>query len=104
MFASAALFSGQPLPFGGLSNEKELALSCPPEFKNGSHWSDYATLSSMKGANAAGWKWKSDDEAVRSNQSACFNGLLGTFDLSHEDKAAVAGWMLSEMLSEVPPI
>ena len=32
----------------------------------------------------------------------CFQGVLGTFGLRHEDKEAVAGWMLSEMLAEVP--
>lgn len=29
-------------------------------------------------------------------------GLLQTFDIPHEDKESVAGWMLSEMLNEIP--
>ena len=99
---TSPLFAGQPWPLGGLSNERELAKTCPPKFKNGNAWSSYASRVFFGGANIANWKWKSDDEAVRRHQKGCFHGLLGTFDLKHEDKEAVAGWMLSEMLTEVP--
>ena len=102
MAESSALFSGRPLPFGGLSNEKELLAACPQEFRDGNRWSDYALTCFMEGGNAADWAWKSDDESERRRQRACLLGLLGTFELSHEDKAAVAGWMLSEMLAQVP--
>ncbi len=100
--ATSPLFAGNGQPFGGLSNERELAKLCPPEFKRGNPWSSYASRVFFGGANIANWKWKSDDEAVRRHQKGCFHGLLGTFDLKHEDKEAVAGWMLSEMLTEVP--
>ena len=53
-------------------------------------------------SNSANWKWKSAETATRRHQRGCFSGLLGTFGLPHQDKTAVAGWMLSEMLSEVP--
>ena len=38
----------------------------------------------------------------RQRKLSCFKSLLGSFDIKHEDKEAVAGWMLSEMLTEVP--
>ena len=96
------LFTGQPQPLGGLSNEDELAKACPDKFKSGNSWSDYAMQLFFKGGNISNWKWKSDDKAERNRQMGCFRGVLGTFSLRHEDKEAVAGWMLSEMLTEVP--
>ena len=102
MTTTIQLFAGQPEPFGGLSNERDLAKACPPEFKKDNAWSSYASRVFFNGANIANWKWKSTDEAVRRHQKGCFHGLLGTFDLSHQDKEAVAGWMLSEMLTETP--
>ncbi len=97
-----ALFTGKPEPFGGLSNERELAKQCPPEFKKTNKWSDAAMRLFFSGGNIAHWKWKSEDPEERKKQKQCFTSVLGTFDLKHEDKEAVAGWMLSEMLSEVP--
>ena len=96
------LFAGQPEPLGGLTNEDELARLCPDEFKDDNQWSHYAMQLFYRGGNIANWKWKTDDLQTRCRQRACFNGLLVTFGLSHEDKTSVAGWMLSEMLSEVP--
>ena len=99
---ATGLFAGQPQVLGGLSNEDELARACPVEFKNRNPWSNYAMRLFYSGGNIANWKWKSNDEAERSRQMGCLHGLLGTFGLPHEDKGAVAGWMLSEMLAEVP--
>lgn len=99
---TSPLFAGNGQPFGGLSNERELAKLCPPEFKRDNPWSGYANRVFFEGANVANWKWKSDDEAVRRHQENCFHSLHDTFNLSHKDKEAVAGWMLSEMLTEVP--
>jgi len=96
------LFAGEPQILGGLSNERELAELCPDEFKNGNAWSSYAMTLFYRGGNIGNWKWKSDDKEICSHQIGCFKGLLGTFDLRHEDREAVAGWMLSEMLTEVP--
>ena len=96
------LFSGKPGFFGGLSNEAELAQACPKEFKTSNPWSDYARRLFYTGGNIANWQWKSEDEDERNHQRACFNGFLGTFGVSTQDKYAVSGWMLSEMLTEVP--
>jgi hypothetical protein len=96
------LFAGHPGILGGLSNEDELAKLCPKEFEKNNPWSDYAMKLFFCGGNIANWKWKTDDTVTRRHQRDCFSGLLGTFELSHNDKTAVAGWMLSEMLAEVP--
>lgn len=96
------LFSGNPEPLGGLTNEDELAEACPKEFQQDNPWSDYASKLFFLGGNIKNWKWKSEDKQVKNRQFACFRGLLGTFGLPHENKEAVAGWMLSEMLTEVP--
>jgi hypothetical protein len=99
--AASLLFDGRPNPLGGLSNEDELARECPDEFKDENPWSSYAMKLFFFGGNITNWKWKSGDPAKRSRQTRCFRGLLGTFNIPH-DKEAVAGWMLSEMLTEVP--
>jgi hypothetical protein len=96
------LFAGKPEMLGGLSNEDELAKLCPGEFKRDNPWSDYSRKVFFLGANISNWKWKSANPNIRKHQHACWYGLLGTFGLSRENKEAVAGWMLSEMLSEVP--
>ena len=97
------LFSGEAMPLGGLSNEEELVKLCPREFYEPSNpWSTLGMKIFHKGAVISNWKWKSDDLEVKEDQAACLHGLLGTYNIGHHDKRAVAGWMLSEMLSEVP--
>ncbi len=96
------LFAGKPEIFGGLTNEDELAKKCPEYFQQYNPWSEYAMKLFYNGGNIKNWKWKSDDDKVKGRQFACFSGLLGTFGIRHEDKEAIAGWMLSEMLQEVP--
>lgn len=96
------LFAGQPGLLGGLSNEEELAGACPSEFRKYNPWSEYAMQLFYRGADISDWKWKSENESERKWQSLCFNALLATFGVSHRDKEVVAGWMLSEMLTEVP--
>lgn len=99
------LFSGKPSPFGGLSNERELVKICPEDFKNNwtsNKWCNYASKLFFSGGSIKNWKWKTIDTADREIQLRCFYGLLGTFGIPHESKEAVAGWMLSEMLEELP--
>lgn len=96
------LFNGSPNFFGGLSNEEELAEECPAEFKEDNTWSEYAMKLFFGGGNISNWEWLSEDIEECKKQMACFHGLMGSFDLPHEDKEAVAGWMLSKMLKKVP--
>lgn len=96
------LFSGKPMVFGGLGNEVSLAQKCPEEFQRNNPWSNYAMDIFFQGGNIKNWEWKSEDDEIKAKQLACFHGLLGTFELSRQNKQAVAGWMLSEMLQSVP--
>lgn len=96
------LFEGTPAPMGGLSNEDALVRACPEEFKRDNPWSDLASKVFFLGVDASKWKFKSTDKDEKRKQMLCFRGLLETFGIAHQDKEAVAGWMLSEMLAEVP--
>jgi len=96
------LFDGMVFPFGGLSNQKDLLLCCPEEFREQNPWSDYANKLYLCYGDISNWKWKSDDEDVRRNQDDHFFGILGTVAMKAEHKNAIAGWMLSEMLDEIP--
>jgi hypothetical protein len=97
------LFSGSPAFFGGLSNERELIPLIPDQFRR--HDNPYTRLANLiffNGANMAVWPFRSTNEAERIRQKRCLRAVLSGFDLSHEDKEALGGWMLSEMLTEVP--
>ncbi len=67
-----------------------------------SPWKKYASRIFFRGCKTGNWKWKPNSNIVRENQMNCLNGILSGFELSHQDKESVAGWMLSEMLEEVP--
>jgi len=96
------LFSGEPGFFGALSNERELVNACPAWFKWDNDWSVYVARLLFHGGQTTNWKWKSSNEAERRHQDACFQAILNTYCLSHDEKRAVAGWMLSEMVVRVP--
>jgi hypothetical protein len=96
------LFSGTTDMRGCLSNERELLELCPDEFHGDNAWADYAFWSYFAGGATIHWKWKSSDSGVKDRQFACFMALLKTCDLDWLDRDAIAGWMLSEMLEEIP--
>jgi len=99
------LFSGKPEIGGGLSNEQELVKICPKNFKKEWHhnkWCDAAMTIFFSGGKIGHWKWRSQDEEEKKHQLLCFRSLISGWGLPHEDKTAVAGWMLSEMLIEIP--
>src|ERR1700733_4783346 len=77
-----------------------LVMACPDRFKDDidNHWSDYAMKLFYHGGVTEHWKWKSNNEAERDHQKRCFISVLTSPHLDHEDKEAVAGWILSEML------
>lgn len=99
MTTTAQLFSGTALGFGGLSNEKELVIACPQEFKTGNRWTYLAGLF-VSGEKKPALKWVSSDEAERRRQWDCFRGIISSLDMSFQDKIAVAGWMLSVITTE----
>jgi len=97
------LFSGKPNFFGGLSNERDLVPLIPTEFRNHRNpWTALASSVFFRGANIAGWSFRTVNQEIRTQQLACFKAALSGFDLQHEDKEALCGWMLSEMLTELP--
>ena len=101
MIVSAILFSGSALGFGGLSNENDLVIACPEEFKKGNRWTYLAGLFAS-GEKKPALKWVSNDEVERRRQWDCFRGVISSIALSFEDKIAVAGWMLSVITTENP--
>ena len=101
-FEKAHLFAGKPGFLGGLSNERELVRHCPADFKRGNKWTKAASTIFFRGADPSKWAWRTTDRGERQKQLACLRGALMGFDLKHEDKEAICGWMLSEMLTEVP--
>lgn len=97
------LFGGTPGALGGLSNERELLKQIPAEFRNHHNpWTSYANSVFFNGANTAEWEWRSSVPLEIRHQRQCFHAALSGFDLQHEDKEALCGWMLSEMLTGVP--
>jgi len=97
------LFLGTPSRFGGLSNEDDLAANTPAEFRKSSNpWTKAANTCFFLGADTRLWKWRTTEPEDRLEQLACFKAALSGWDLSHEQKEALCGWMLSEMLTEVP--
>lgn len=102
---TAELFSGERLPRGGLSNEQELARSCPrPFFNLENPWHAYVGDASLWGWNESSWKWQSPDAEVQVRQKNCLEALLDgdRRNLTITIRNAIAGWMLSEMLTDVP--
>ena len=98
---TAPLFAGRVLPHGGLSNEAELIIDCPREFRQDNDWSVFIRMMYTAGADRSGWKWKSRSKTEKKKQFICFGALLKA-RIMPEDRVAVAAWMLSEMLVEVP--
>ncbi len=99
------LFKGTPGLLGGLSNEAELQKKCPEKFRSdwtSDPWCEAASSIFYNGCFPLVWKYKVTDKKEMEKQFTCFHSLLKGFGLKHEWKIAIAGWMLSEMLEEVP--
>gem|GEM_PF-1311008 len=99
-------FTGHPdIDFVGLTNEKDLVKICPDEFKQNNPWTKYASHFFKKDGRmiiATHWKYKSGTEEERRHKLFCFEALLASTYLSSTQKTSIAGWMLSEILEEVP--
>ena len=95
-------FVGKALPFGGTSADHELDAALPDEHLSG-EWSDFAQKLFFEGSDGVNsWPFVDDDAEVVQQKLNLLRGLLGSFELDHERKMAVGGWMLSEMLATVP--
>lgn len=94
--------------FGGVPNLDELRSACPSEFKaSNTCWS--------QAANAifyTGWTDERQERAMElfiaeeaetmRGQVDYFNTVLGCYELPHNDKSAICGWLLSLMFRECP--
>lgn len=102
--ARMELFAGKPGFLGGLSNEQDLVRYIPEKFKtwHGNDWTRFAENIFFRGEDMSKWVWRSNDLEERKRQRACLRAALGGWDLPHEQKVMLCGWMLSEMLTEVP--
>lgn len=99
-----ALFAGEPISSGGLTNEKELVRICPETFRRGNEWSHLAIILKHKEYETFNWRWKSKDPHEQHHQLERLQAILRSFGLRLEDIYAVAGWMLSEMLTQIPEL
>lgn len=103
MNQSSSLFDGKILGPGNVSNEKELTVLCPKEFFDSENpWSLCAAFFILHGTKMLGWKWKTQDYKVRVQQALHLEEIMASPTLEHDHRQAIAGWMLSEMLREVP--
>lgn len=97
------LFSGTAKVFGGVTNEAELDKTCPGEFRDPRNpWNAYVRYLLEPGSNKRASKFKSNNLEEINKQIGLFKAIIRSFDLSRESKIAVASWMLSEILEEIP--
>ena len=65
-------------------------------------WLRYIKDVFLRDFNTSGWKWKSENKEVQKMQLNFFSIIFMASRLPLERRVAIAGWMLSEMLKEVP--
>jgi hypothetical protein len=90
--------------FGGkinLLDMNQALRDCPAEFKNGSDWSTYVGKC-INGLHTADWKWKIPSGDERGIWLGRLAFLLYSPKFRIEDRICIGGWMLSEMLKEIP--
>ncbi len=103
-------FTGHPdIDFIGLTNEEELAEICPEDFKQDNPWTKYASHFVKKDVKRRNrliitthWRYKPGTEEERRHKLSCFTTILASPNLHFKQKIPIAGWMLSEILEEVP--
>lgn len=93
--------------FGNIPNYSEVLEACPKEFFSNRYneWSEFAMKIFFKGLTKdefAQLVFKSNDANVQTAQLTYLQAWLGSYVPRHEDKEAVCGWLLSEMLTECP--
>lgn len=96
-------FNGTLAGMNGVSNEEELAKSCPSEFsmmKN--EWLVYAHCMMFGQCSLMGWKWKSPEKMVQDKQYELFIAIYGSNSLNTKEKARILAWMASEMIAKIP--
>ncbi len=88
---------------GEIKNLEILTSACPKVFHAGNRWVKYARKWEISRRQQDWWKWKATEKEVRNHQ---FKVLLAVQQsgLEDESRLALEGWMLSEMLEEIPRV
>lgn len=105
MTIGEAPFIGDVLPFGGLTTDAELDAQLPDEFL-GSDWCRIAHdifAGEFDYDNISGWRFVDEDPGVIVKKMKLIYGLLGSFELRHERKLGVGGWMISSLVGGEMP-
>lgn len=96
------VFQGRPKVHGGVSNIENIIKKCPTSFYQKNYWSDFINIIIYRdNYDQVSWPWKSKDNNTRQHQFSYLFGLIHA-PINIEDKLAVAGWYLSEILKSVP--
>jgi hypothetical protein len=98
------MFEGELIK-GRLSNEIWLHKNCPQEFYDPrNEWTAYARNIFAEGGDFRNWNRKQEHAVEQEKKSICFVNLLYSANslLRPEVRIFILGWMLSEMLTEVP--
>lgn len=85
------------------SGQIEILLSaCPQIFCDDNPWSEYARkIIEADGIDISNWRWKDNSDQVQRLQLKILKAWLTDF-IPHKNRLPVAGWMISEMLLEIP--
>ena len=98
------LFDGE-VRCGALSNVFELVELVPEEFSPENEWYQYVEHLYAKGGQEYDASWKARSDFVESlwyHTRKCFKYAFMDSRIPREKRFALCGWMLSEMLAEVP--
>lgn len=72
-------------------------------FNNYNHpWCEFFSTIFFLGYDFKKCQWISADVRVQKHELKCLKIFMSSWNLSHEKKEAVSGWMLSNMFKEVP--
>ncbi len=101
---SELLFVARVQPDGTIRDPDVLVGACPQVFQEGNRWVECAKrLEPKVDMDVCDWIWKDEDPQIRGTQLQVLLAIQWS-DLKKEDRHAIAGWVLSEMLQEVPQV
>ena len=96
------IFQGKSKIFGGVTDIEMLIKSCPKDFYKKNLWSNFVNIIIYRDCyDQNQWDWKSTDRNVQQKQFCYLSGLINA-KISIENKLAITGWYLSNILKSVP--
>ena len=85
---------------GWQAHAHKAVASCPLEFFAEDNLWQAKARKLYSSVDTSEWKWKTPDNSLRERELLVVLSLLSSFWISRDQKTAVAGWMLSEILSD----